>query len=192
MQWVPINGLDNYDVSEDGQVRSHFGKGCIIKPGNSEGSITYKLSHRGKSKIYYAHRLVAEHFLNLKDTDFIGHKDGDLTNNHYTNLIIMTTIERKTKLTSNTQILNSQVEERPLVKECKEYAEANGIAYEDQVRYCMFFVDKPYKLFVSSTSDNVQFFYNGLGEYTKEISVHRFANPRSIFKWAKQFILEDV
>jgi hypothetical protein len=47
----------------------------------------YRLSKNGKKKMFYAHRLVAEHFLpNPNNLPVVNHIDGNKLNNSVTNL----------------------------------------------------------------------------------------------------------
>lgn len=103
--WKDIEGF-NYQVSNLGNVKSkgkyvqyvdsRTGKQCQrwAKPtvlkwsiGTSGYPTTHIYDDRGTRQTVMVHRLVAMYFLAyVKDREFVNHKDGDKTNNHYTNL----------------------------------------------------------------------------------------------------------
>jgi len=72
-----VNGYDDYYIAEDGTILK------AMKPWNAGGYKDIKLN----GNHHLIHRLVAEHFINnpCNETD-VNHKDGNRTNNHYTNL----------------------------------------------------------------------------------------------------------
>lgn len=51
-----------------------------------QGYVRYALSKNGKVKFYYAHRLVAEHYIPSNGYTEINHKDEDKTHNYVSNL----------------------------------------------------------------------------------------------------------
>jgi len=83
---IPIEGLENYQVTEDGQVyntktkryRKHF-----INPG---GYAVVNIMIKAKSRTFQVHRLVAAAFCKNDGYPVVNHIDGDKLNNHYTNL----------------------------------------------------------------------------------------------------------
>lgn len=93
MDIIDINNMEkknfyNYDVYEDGTVFSHY-TDKFLKGDNVFGYIQYTLSIEGKTQRYKAHRLVAMLFLDLPDNYkelVVNHKDGNKSNNHYSNL----------------------------------------------------------------------------------------------------------
>ena len=83
----PILNYENYQIDEDGNVfntsSQKFLKGSI----GENGYKYYRLSKEGSKKMFYAHRLVAEHFLpNIENLPVVNHKDGDKLNNNVNNL----------------------------------------------------------------------------------------------------------
>ena len=99
--WADIKGYEgSYQISSHGRVRSlarvvphprgdlHL-KGRILKSGlASHGYLTVALLKNGKQKTHSVHVLVAtEYVANLNNFPIANHKDGDKTNNHYTNFV---------------------------------------------------------------------------------------------------------
>lgn len=83
----PILNYENYQIDEDGNIfntsSQKFLKGSI----GENGYKYYRLSKDGRKKMFYAHRLVAEHFLpNIENLPVVNHKDGDKLNNNVNNL----------------------------------------------------------------------------------------------------------
>lgn len=96
MRWAPVSGYEGiYEVSERGAVRR-----CALKPAHwhlspvtayplPNGYWTVGLRRRGmKNKVNaYVHRLVGQAFVSNPDgLPEVNHKDGDKSNNHYSNL----------------------------------------------------------------------------------------------------------
>lgn len=96
--WVPVNGHQDYEISQYGKIRStdrfrphgktnHLQrvKGKVLQPGtNNAGYLWVNL----KNKHVQLHRLVAEHFL-IPASEYlteVNHIDGDRHNNHVSNL----------------------------------------------------------------------------------------------------------
>lgn len=82
-----IKGFKNYCIYEDGRVKNkntnYFLKGTI----RLHGYLAYRLSKEGKKYQFYAHRLVAEAFIdNPLNFNIVNHKDGNKLNNHVNNL----------------------------------------------------------------------------------------------------------
>lgn len=84
---VIINGEEtNYSIFEDGQLindlNNHFLKGSFCN-----GYHCFTLTGKAWKKMFMAHRLVAEAFLeNPYNLPVVHHKDGNKTNNHVENL----------------------------------------------------------------------------------------------------------
>ena len=95
-EWKIIDGLNEYEVSNHGRLRSktrwidlqltkgRLIKECILKVfKNKKGYL--RISLRGKN--YRIHRLVANAFVpNPDNLPQVNHKDGNKLNNHYLNL----------------------------------------------------------------------------------------------------------
>lgn len=87
--WKQIKNFKDYEVSDEGEVRSlKYGKKTILKGRLSkDGYIRYALRKDGKAYEYKAHRLVAEMFIpNPENKETINHKNGDKTCNNIDNL----------------------------------------------------------------------------------------------------------
>lgn len=85
-QWKPINGFENYEISNHGKVNSlDYGEELI--PHISRGYYHVSLHDYDLIKKAKIHRLVAEHFIpNPEDKAIVNHKDGNKLNNHIDNL----------------------------------------------------------------------------------------------------------
>ena len=76
MEWKTIQGYENYEVSNEGQVRNKK-TGRILKPWNNKGYFQVKIL----KKWFYIHRLVAVAFIpnpdNLPEVDHINKNSQD-------------------------------------------------------------------------------------------------------------------
>lgn len=100
-KWVPIKGYEGfYEISNHGRVRSidrivYFKngkgqreyKGKILKQKYHNGYAMVNLNKNKELKVFYIHRLVAEHFIpRIKDKNIVNHKNGIKSDNYYKNL----------------------------------------------------------------------------------------------------------
>lgn len=88
-EWLPIEGYENYQVSNLGRVKSlKYGKEKILSQCRLKNGYLYVvLCKNGKMKGFRVHRLVAMAFLeNPNNYTCINHKDEDKTNNCVDNL----------------------------------------------------------------------------------------------------------
>lgn len=85
--WKNIPGYDNYEVSDEGNVRNRK-SGRILKDGYTRGGYRkVNLRANGDAKSVKVHRLVADNFVpNPTGKSCINHIDGDKTNNRKDNL----------------------------------------------------------------------------------------------------------
>lgn len=82
-----IKDYSNYYISDNGSVYNSLTKNILKGSVGENGYKYYRLSKNGKKKMFYAHRLVAEHFLsNLNNLPVVNHKDGNKLNNNVDNL----------------------------------------------------------------------------------------------------------
>ena len=94
--WKKIEGYDNYEVSNLGNVKSlnynHTGKEQVLKAGkNTGGYLFVNLFKNGKGKNHLVHRLVWEAFKGKIPEGFeINHISEDKTQNNIENLSLMT------------------------------------------------------------------------------------------------------
>lgn len=82
-----INNYENYEIYDDGRVYS-INRDIFLKQViNNCGYVVYCLSKDGKQKWKFAHKLVAEHFINNPNKySECNHIDGNKLNNSLFNL----------------------------------------------------------------------------------------------------------
>ena len=82
-----ICNYNNYCIYDNGDVEN-VSTHKILKGSISEnGYKYYRLSKNNDKKMFYAHKLVAEHFIpNLDNLPVVNHKDGNKLNNNVNNL----------------------------------------------------------------------------------------------------------
>lgn len=85
-QWKEIKGYDKqYFISTKGNVSD--GEKILTPRLHHRGHLRVELLQNKKIKRVRIHRLVAEAFIpNPNNLPIVNHKDGDMTNNDYTNL----------------------------------------------------------------------------------------------------------
>ena len=77
----------NYYIDENGNVYNDFTQSTLKGSIGENGYKYYRLSKNNKKKMFYAHRLVAEYFLeNPNNLPVVNHKDGNKLNNNINNL----------------------------------------------------------------------------------------------------------
>lgn len=82
-----IKDYDNYEIYDNGDVLNVSTQKILTGSIGENGYKYYRLSKEGQKKMFYAHRLVAEHFLeNPENLPVVNHKDGDKLNNNVNNL----------------------------------------------------------------------------------------------------------
>ena len=86
--WKKINGYENYEISNHGNVKSNnYSKIRILKKEKCKGYLRVSLSKNNKVKRFLVHRLVALSFLKNEDNKkCVNHKDGNKLNNSLGNL----------------------------------------------------------------------------------------------------------
>ena len=94
--WKDIDGYENYQISNLGRVKSkrywlynrYVYKDKILKPSKTKaGYLQVILCKDGKTKNFFVHKLVANHFLkNDNNYKEINHKDENKENNNVDNL----------------------------------------------------------------------------------------------------------
>lgn len=87
-QWLPINGFDNYEVSNLGQVRNKKTNRILKQAHQNSGYSIVSLRRGGTTKTYAIHRLVMEAFNPRQDANKldVNHKDWNKLNNKLDNL----------------------------------------------------------------------------------------------------------
>lgn len=106
-----IYNYDNYMIDENGNVfnktTNKYLKGSI----GENGYKYYRLSQNNHKKMYYAHRLVAEHFLNNPNNfPVVNHIDGNKLNNNINNLEWVTYSENTKYWKDNSNTIRRQTE----------------------------------------------------------------------------------
>ena len=85
VEWRTVQGWENYEVSNLGQVRVK-GKKAPKRTYLNHGYVSTQLSHRGYKKALYVHRLVAIAFCEGDCGLSVNHIDGNRQNNNANNL----------------------------------------------------------------------------------------------------------
>ena len=76
-----------YMVYEDGKIFSCKSNKFLKQTKNSTGYYYIYLCFKGKTKMWFIHRLVAIHFIeNLNNKPCVNHLDNNRLNNHFSNL----------------------------------------------------------------------------------------------------------
>ncbi|WP_051654728.1 HNH endonuclease [Persephonella sp. IF05-L8] len=91
-----IDDFENYAVSNKGYIYRGLKYGLLpekykefrVKPfKNKQGFLQVQLSNKGKRKVFYVHRLVAQYFVpNPENYKYVVHIDGNRENNKASNL----------------------------------------------------------------------------------------------------------
>ena len=99
-----IHPDEKYKLSSYGRlIRIRKGKEAIFKPYNMHGYPYFRVKkvEKGKFKTYYLHKILAQHFLEQNDREFVIHLDYDKLNNHIDNLKWVTKREKEIHQFSN-------------------------------------------------------------------------------------------
>ena len=84
---VQIKNYTNYMIDEDGNVYNILSKKYLKGSIGENGYKYYRLSNNNKKSMFYAHRLVAEYYIdNPNNLPVVNHKDGNKLNNNVNNL----------------------------------------------------------------------------------------------------------
>lgn len=83
----PIKDYENYCIDIDGNIFNIITNKYLQGSIGEHGYRYYRLTKNGKKKMFYAHRLVAETYLdNPNKLPIVNHKDGNKLNNNLNNL----------------------------------------------------------------------------------------------------------
>ncbi len=85
-----------YLVYENGDIQNEKTKRILKPQSNGNGYLKVTLTIKGNQIQRYVHRLVAYAYLPNSWKEQINHKDGDKSNNHFTNLEWVTNQENRT------------------------------------------------------------------------------------------------
>lgn len=82
-----IKRYEGYEITEDGRIWSNKTNRYLKPSKDKDGYYKVILSKNGDQKQFFVHRLVAEAYIeNPENKRTVDHIDGDINNNHYTNL----------------------------------------------------------------------------------------------------------
>lgn len=82
-----IKNYENYLIYDNGDILNLNTKKILNGSIGENGYKYYRLSKDGKKKMFYAHRLIAETFIdNPKNLPIVNHIDGNKLNNNINNL----------------------------------------------------------------------------------------------------------
>lgn len=136
--WRPSNYAENYEVSNDGNIRN-LKTGKILKGStDSQGYKTVSVRINDKQKTKKVHRLVADAFLEEDIRGIrVSHKDGNKRNNKIDNLEIgkgvINTNKKKIKIIETGEVFDSVSEcsratglNRSSISKCLNYSFYNN------------------------------------------------------------------
>lgn len=108
MEWKTIKGFENYEVSNEGEVRN-ITTGLVLKPrDNGAGYLYVDLYVNKEAARRYIHRLVAETFIpNTNNKPEVNHIDEDKANNSVSNLGWVTAKENSNYGTKTERMKNN-------------------------------------------------------------------------------------
>jgi len=115
--WMKVpDWTDYYEASSIGNIKS-IRSGKILKPyADKKGYLTISLCLNGFQKNVLIHRIVADLFCEKsKDRVCVNHKDGDKSNNHFSNLEWVTYLENNNHA-DLTGLRNVKGSKHPLAK----------------------------------------------------------------------------
>ena len=82
-----LKDYDNYYIYDNGDILNMNSNKILGGSIGENGYKYYRLSKNNKKKMFYAHRLVAEYFIdNINNLPVVNHKDGNKLNNNVENL----------------------------------------------------------------------------------------------------------
>lgn len=84
--WVEIEDYPNYVVSDHGRVMNIHRDHVLTARESSQGYLRVTLCNEGEQRQYYIHKLVANCFFGWSYQEHTIHYDGDIKNNHISNL----------------------------------------------------------------------------------------------------------
>lgn len=85
--WKTINGFENYEINQFGQIKNKLSGMLKRHTTAKNGYPTVTLYKNNKGKRFYIHRLIAIYFIpNPNNLPTVNHKDGNKLNNEVNNL----------------------------------------------------------------------------------------------------------
>lgn len=92
--FLTIPSLHNeYEINEDGTRFRKVGSRVDLPVARCTGRLSYCIRFGYLRQRLFAHKLVAEAFLGIPPKFMVGHRDGNLLNNHYNNLFRISSCE---------------------------------------------------------------------------------------------------
>ena len=112
-----IKNYDNYLIFDTGEVFNTITKKFLSGSIGKNGYKYYRLSKNNKKQMFYAHRLVAEYFIeNPCNLPVVNHKDGNKLNNYKDNLEWIS-------YSDNTKHFHQIIKKNKMNRECIKYIE---------------------------------------------------------------------
>lgn len=121
-EWKEIDFGDikpqkKYLISNFGRIASYtdeISEANPIKLASISGYLSFNIRYKGKRKTYYAHRLVAKHFIpcNKEEKTIVIHKDHNKVNNISSNLEWVTIKEKSKHQEKNPKVIEARFEKR--------------------------------------------------------------------------------
>jgi len=179
MQWERININDNYTgflISEYGDLK-HEKTGIVKNKTKVRGYVRYSFPTKDGRKGVYAHRLVAQYFLDATEEERkleINHKDGIKDSNHFSNLEYVTHTENvhhaiKTGLLNDKNMHKRKIKvyntKGEFLFECESASEAERQTGESSGNICAICRNGRLK-----TSNGYQYRYSEDGGEVKDVS----------------------
>lgn len=135
MEWKKIKGFENYEVSNEGEVRN-VKNGYILKQEDNGGYLRVTLYVNGKHTHKKIHRLVAEVFIpNPENKPQVNHIDEDKTNNCVENLEWASAKENSNYGTRTQRMKNNPEWKKSNAKHLQRLHESNSksiiVIYQD-------------------------------------------------------------
>lgn len=161
-EFVPINDIEYYSISEYGQVRNERTRKLMAISRNRSGVLFVQMYVEGQYITRSVAQLVAEHFLDppiLKSYTSVIHHDGDKSNCAAGNLSWRT---RSYAIAYNRQFTY----DRPPLGKRRVYEPATGITFESTREAGIYYGLKEFDIFSSATSGQPNFITKTTFEWT--------------------------
>lgn len=185
-------GFPNYDITEDGKVWSHYSNRFLkmaVSTKHHDKYGKYMLSQNGKQRFITAHRLVAFSYLDKPiGRDYVNHIDGDIYNNHVSNLEWVTALENNNhsiEYVKKPQFIGNEDLKLPKRGNYKERGQGrHNITDEEATQYCDYMM-QGYRgcdlriMMGISPEMFTHFKHNRLPKYKHIVDMYDFSHLRS-------------
>lgn len=185
-------GFPNYDITEDGKVWSHYSNRFLkmaVATNHHDKYGKYMLSQNGKQRFITAHRLVAFSYLEKPyGKDYVNHIDGDIHNNHVSNLEWVTALENNMhsiKHVKKPQFIDNEDLVLPERGDYKKRGQGrHNITDEEAIQYCEYMMQGyrgcDIKLMMGISAEIFTHFKNNrLPKYKHIVDRYDFSHLRS-------------